>query len=245
MTERLEQRDIQRHNASQKAYFSKSVKQTMVPRQTPYLRNQIEKALLSANIEPGMRVLEVGCGMGRYTLILAELGIRIEGLDLTPFLLEQLAKYNAGRFDLPLHCCDIIDHPARLDGQFDAVLGFFMLHHLHDLVGSFAAMAKMVKPGGQLVFVEPNAYNPLYYLQIMLTPGMTWQGDRGIVRMRPNVVFPAMQEAGLQPGSLTRFGFFPPFIANHPAGARIESFLEGLPVLKPILPFQIFSCKTP
>jgi hypothetical protein len=39
---------------------------------------------------------------------------------------------------------------------------------------------------------------------------------------------------------MTRFGFFPPFLADRRWGARLESIVERLSVWKACLPFQIF-----
>jgi SAM-dependent methyltransferase len=187
-----------------------------------------------------MRVIEIGCGMGRYTLLLAKLGFNVEGLDLSPFLLKKLSEFGRGRYRIPLHCADIVHPPVELLGQFDTVVGFFTLHHLHDLLDSFKSMTRLLKPGGCLVFLEPNPYNPLYYLQILLTPGMTWKGDGGMLRMRRSIIFRAMRNAGLSRLAMSRFGFFPPFLSNRPWGHKIEMILERAPILHPLLPFQIF-----
>lgn len=126
--------------------------------------------------------------MGRYTLPLLDRGYRnLAGLDLTEFLLNQLRTYCAGRYDIPLYCTDVSDHPKELDGQFDFVIGFFTLHRLHNLERCFAAMREMLKPSGRIAFLEPNAYNVSYYLQILLSPRMTWEGDKGVCQMRPGL----------------------------------------------------------
>src|SRR3972149_91935 len=190
------QLDLEEHNRRQRRYFEGALKPTMVPRDSRYLRRHAEEALRFANIRPGERVLEVGCGMGRYTLILAGQNIRVEGLDLSPVLLDRLRAYNRGRFEIPLYCADVKNFPRELEGSFDAVLGFFVLHHIKDLDNSFRAIARLLKPEGRMVFVEPNAYNPLFYLQIFFSPGMSWEGDSGVSRMRPGVVFPAMGMPG-------------------------------------------------
>jgi SAM-dependent methyltransferase len=236
----LEKLDIDGHNLEQRQYFEQSVKATMVPRETRYLRRHVDEMLRFTGLLPGMHVLEVGCGMGRYTLLLAEMGVRVEGLDLSPFLLEKLSEFSGGRYDIPLHCCDIVNHPPEMDGKFDAVIGFFMLHHLHDITLSFKAMLPLVKPGGRIAFIEPNPYNLLYYVQMMITPGMTWRGDGGMVRMRPGVVLSAMRASGLGRLAMARFGFFPPFLANHPMGAKVETLLERVFIWRTFLPFQIF-----
>ncbi len=243
---KTQEQDVQVHNREQVDYFSSKVKPTMVPEDTPYIVRQIDELLAFGNIGPGNRVLDVGCGMGRYTLNIAGRGINIEGLDLTPFLLEKLNEYNNGRYNIPLHCADIIDHPEEMNGRYDAVIGFFTLHHLHNIPVCYQAMAKMVKPGGSILFLEPNAYNPLYYIQVAISPGMKWKGgDEGIVDMRRSVVFDAMKSAGLTDLQLKRFGFFPPFLANRSWGQRLEIALEKFPVWGPMLPFQIFKGSKP
>ena len=231
----------QAHNKKQVDYFSSRTKKTMVPEATPYVLRQLDELVRFAGITPGDTVLEVGCGMGRHAFQLAERGFHVHGMDLTPFLLEKLEEYNNGRHDIPVYCSDIADHPSELENRFDAVIGFFMLHHLHDLQASFKAMADMVKPGGSLVFLEPNGFNPLYYIQILITPGMTWEGDWRIARMRKKVLFESMQGAGLTDLELARYGFFPPGISNRPWGASLESVFERMPLWRGMLPFQL--CK--
>jgi hypothetical protein len=111
---------------------------------------------------------------------------------------------------------------------------------MHNLELCFRGMAKLVRPGGRIVFLEPNAFNPLYYIQMTVMPRMTWQGDKGVAQMRMSVVGRAMTRAGLKSPHVERFGFFPPFVANRSAGARIERAIERLRILRPILPFQVF-----
>lgn len=228
------------HNSSQKGYFEATVKPTMIPSDTPYVRRHVDVVVEAAGIGPKSRVLEVGCGMGRYTLLLDRMGVAVEGFDLSQVLLDRLRAYAGDGSAIPLHCADVADPPVEFDGRYDAVVGFFMLHHLHDLDACFAGMSRVLAPGGRAVFLEPNPYNPLYYAQIALTPGMTWQGDRGIIQMRRRRIAAAMRRAGLDEFSLDRFGAFPPFISNRPLGRRLEAVIERVPVWRTLLPFQIF-----
>ncbi|TEB04406.1 Ubiquinone biosynthesis O-methyltransferase [Pelotomaculum schinkii] len=237
--------ELHRHNLMQTRYYEHSKKPHMVPQETLYLRRHVDELLRFAGIVPGERLLEVGCGKGRYTLLLAQRGLQVEGLDLSPFLLEQLRLFDGGRYNISLHCTDIADHPPALDGQFDAVVGFFVLHHLHSLPLCFKAITRLLKHGGRVSFLEPNPYNFLYYVQLLVTPEMTWQGDKGIMRMRPSSVFHAMKEAGFRRLKMTRFGFFPPFLVNRPWGARLESTLERVVIWRPFLPFQLFRGELP
>lgn len=231
---------IAAHNLLQTQYFERTVKPTMVPQVARHTERQVDELLRFAQVGPEDRVLEVGCGMGRFTLPLARRGVRIEGLDLSPVLLERLRAYDGEGFDIPLHAGDVLDPPPELHGQFDVVLGFFVLHHLHSLPGSFEGMARLLRPGGRLVFLEPNALNVLFYIQVLITPGMSFQAESGLHRMRPGVVFPAMEAAGFRRPAVHRFGFFPPFIARTDWGARLEALLERVRLWRPLLPYQLF-----
>lgn len=233
------------HNAHQRSYFEGKTNPRMIPVQTPYVRRQLAEMIRFAGIRAGDRVLDVGCGMGRHTIPLADLGFAVEGLDLSPRLLDQLRAYDGGRDRIATHAADVASPPAGLEARFDAVVGFFMLHHLGDLEACFRAVARLVKPGGALAFLEPNGLNPLYYVQIAFTSGMTWRGDGGVFRMRRRPVLRAMRAAGLEELRLERFGFLPPFAANTRLGTRLDPWLERVPVWRSALPFQLLGARTP
>ena len=241
--------DFSRYNESQRRYFEQRPKPRMVPRRSSYLERHVDELVRFARLTDKDEVLEVGAGMGRYTIPLLERGYNVEALDLSSVLLERLAQYNTehdpGRPAPPSHAADIADPPAELRRRFDAAIGFFTLHHLHDLEACFRGIRLVLRPGGRVVFLEPNPLNPLFYVQIVVTPGMTWSGDGGIVRMRPKTVFGALSSAGFARFRLERFGFFPPFLAEAPLGARVERRLERIGALRSLLPFQLFAAEAP
>ncbi len=234
--------DFEQHNAYQRAYFEARSKPTMRPRETRYVHRQVDELVAFAGLRPGARIVDVGCGEGRYTLPLAARGFDVEGLDLAPVLLERLAE--ADPYGVPLHAADVSAPPADLVGRFEAAVGFFTLHHLHDLAACFAGIAKLVRPGGVIAFLEPNPLNPLYYLQIALTPGMTWEGDGGIVKMHPRTLDRAARAVGLEHLGVRRFGFFPPAVANRPRGGRLETALEDV-VPSAVMPFTLVRWRRP
>lgn len=234
-----------RHNQFQRDYFERADHRTLKRAGSVYLRRHVEQMMKFADIEPGMRVLEVGCGLGRYTFLLAEMGVEVEGLDLSPQLLVQLQEINAGKYEIPTHGFDLVDSPPEMYGQFDAVIGFFVLHHVHELDRCMEVAARLVKPGGSVAFCEPNPFNPLYYIQITLTPEMRWKGERGMLKMHSDVLFPSMEKGGLAECAVNRFGFFPPFVTNLKFAPPVEDVIAGIPAIKRVLPFQLFGGKRP
>jgi SAM-dependent methyltransferase len=124
-----------------------------------WLEYTITTRVLEQYLPSGARVLDNGCGPGRYSLWLAERGHRVSLSDLTPELLtiarERLAT-SAHRHRIE----EIIEADARdlrhwPEATFDAALALGPFYHLTDPAGRDAAaaeLARVVVPGG-VVFV--------------------------------------------------------------------------------------------
>lgn len=232
--------DLNQHNNQQRDYYHQQTRKAILPGKSPYILRHLHELIAHGKLMHGEKILEVGSGMGRHAFLLAEQGLDVECLELSPFLIEKLKEYDNGRYNLSTHCGDIHHPPKELDKKFDVVIGFFILHHLLNLDQTFQSIAQVLKPGGRVIFLEPNPYNPLYYLQILFTKNMSWQAERKMLDMRPQVLFKAMQKAGLSNMEIKRFGFFPPFLTNLPGGQKIESYFEKFPLWRKFLPFQLF-----
>lgn len=231
---------VEKHNLDQISYYDRTNKKTMIPNCSKYVVDQINQFIEVSKIQSSDKILEIGCGMGKYTFPLLERGYQITGIDLSPYLLDQLRSYNDGRFSISLFNCDILETPRHVDEKFDFIIGFMVLHHLHQIPLSFEVMHKLLKPGGRLVFLEPNAWNLLYYLQIAFTPGMKWKSEKGIVNMRQQVIKKSAKTAGFNNLEIHHFGFFPPFIKNTTRGNNLEKAISKIRFIDPIRPFQIF-----
>jgi SAM-dependent methyltransferase len=237
--------DLDLHNERQRRYFTGRALPRMDPvarADTPYVRRHLEAVATACDLRAGERVADVGCGPGKYTVGLKRSGVAVEGLDLTPGLLEDLRCVDAS---IPTHLADVADPPAALHGGFDAVVGFFVLHHVGDLEGAMRGVAALLRPAGRAAFLEPNPLFPGYYVQITCTPGMSWRGEGGILRMRRALLERAAGRAGLVGFSVERFGAFPPLLANHPLGAGLEAMLERVPGWRRARAFQVFSMRAP
>ncbi len=217
----------------------------MLPSDSYYVRRHIQEFLTFSNIRRDEKLLEVGCGMGKFTLPLLQNRFDVTGLDLSPFLLQKLLEYNGNGFPVKLICSDILDVPEECNGKFDKVIGFFTLHHFHHLETYFQAMARTLKPGGEIIFLEPNAFNPLYYFQILFSPTMTWQGDKGVADMTKGNFRKAAEYAGLEGLEIKRYGFLPPFAVNRQAGRAVDLGLEKLRVFEPLSAFQLIRLRRP
>jgi SAM-dependent methyltransferase len=109
-------------------------------------------------LRPGQKVLELGCGTGVFLEKVAAGGADITGIDLSEDLLAQARARLAGVANVTLDRGNAEELPYP-DDHFDAAYGSSILHHL-DLEAALRAVHRVLKPGGRLVFAEPNIMNP-------------------------------------------------------------------------------------
>lgn len=107
-----------------------------------------------ANIQPGYRVLDMGCGTATLTILTKEAHPEAEvtGLDGDPKILQIAGgKITSAGLDISLDCAMSFDLPYP-DGSFDRVLTCLMLHHLTrtDRVRTFLEVLRVLRPGGEL-----------------------------------------------------------------------------------------------
>jgi demethylmenaquinone methyltransferase/2-methoxy-6-polyprenyl-1,4-benzoquinol methylase len=139
---------------------------------------------------PGMRVLDVGCGTGDLTLILARMvgpQGHVIGLDLTPAMLE-VARAKVARSGLGARI-ELVEanalHLPFEDQSFDGVTAGFSLRNMADLDGALAEMWRVLKPGGFAVSLDvskPSApvVRPLFlWFFYRLVPWIGALGGRG------------------------------------------------------------------
>ena len=107
------------------------------------------------------RSLEIGSGTGYFTLNLMRAGLigQATCTDISPGMLAALSA-NAQRLGL-----DVTTVPTDAEGlpfedaSFDLVIGHAILHHIPDLALAFREFARVLAPGGTVLFAgEPSRY---------------------------------------------------------------------------------------
>jgi SAM-dependent methyltransferase len=115
------------------------------------------------DLRPGARILEVGCGPGWLTEILALLGHQViafdpsdEFVDITNYRISQAAiHYRDDRLSERVRCFQgSIEDLQIEDESIDAVIFFDVLHHVVDEVSAIANCMAWLRPGGRLAVIE-------------------------------------------------------------------------------------------
>jgi SAM-dependent methyltransferase len=102
--------------------------------------------VLDRLVSAGTRLLDVGCGSGRFCVLAAARGARVAGIDATPELLAIARERNP---DADLRHGDLQFLPWD-DGTFDVVTGFNAFFYAADIVAAFREAARVLAPGGHV-----------------------------------------------------------------------------------------------
>jgi cyclopropane fatty-acyl-phospholipid synthase-like methyltransferase len=131
------------------------------------LRRLVEPAakLVGPYVEPGMTVLDVGCGFGYVSLPLAHM-VGLEGrvlcVDVEPRAIARLERraQRAGLAErIQARPCNPRDLGlADFAGQVDLVTVIHTLHELEDLPGFLAQVRTLLTANGRLLVVEPRGH---------------------------------------------------------------------------------------
>ena len=114
------------------------------------------------------RALDLGCGPGFFTVLLAEEGCEVDAVDMSSEMLDR-ARANAAA-EVPearvsFHQCDASNLPFQ-DESFDIVVSRNLTWLMRDPEGAYADWLRVLRPGGKLVVFDANWYRYLIDEQV-------------------------------------------------------------------------------
>ena len=174
--------------------------------QAELFRPLTERMLLAAGVSRGMRVLDVGCGVGDVSFLASSLvgpeGL-VVGVDLDAEALKLAGeRCRAKQFsNVEFHQSDArsVDS-GRL---FDAAVGRFVLLFMNNPTEALRQIAERVRPGGLVAFQEPDARVRIAPNQPVLAGlldlfAQTFARTGARVEIGPEL-YRLMHDAGLEP----------------------------------------------
>jgi SAM-dependent methyltransferase len=188
-----------------------------------------------ADLGPGRLALEVGCGTGLFLDQVAQSGATVRALDLSTHLLARARARLGGRANVGLHCGNAEQMPYA-DRCFDAVYGSSVLHHL-DLDRALREVFRVLRPGGRIVFTEPNIFNPQVAVMFKVDATKRYFGvspdEMAFSRFR---AVRSLRAAGFREASARPFDFLHPSTPAALLGAiaRAGELAERVPILREI-----------
>lgn len=120
----------------------------------PQVRDAWDRLLREHLPQAPADVLDLGCGTGTLTVLLAAAGHRVHGLDIAPAMVAAAhAKLAAAGVPATVEVGDA-SHPSGRPASFDVVLSRHVLWALPDPSAALARWVRLLRSGGRLVLVE-------------------------------------------------------------------------------------------
>jgi SAM-dependent methyltransferase len=135
-----------------------------------FMQNDLSRDRFYATTEwpsrlEGQRILEAGCGAGRFTQLALETGAEVFSFDMSSAV-EAAWRNNGGTPKLTVLQASIYEIPLR-KGAFDKIFCMGVLQHCPDVAGAFRSLLPFLRPGGEIVidvYEKSRGFPPLKYL---------------------------------------------------------------------------------
>ena len=148
--------------------------------------DQIRKAALD-HIQPGDRLLDVGCGTGSLAVLATEKGAKVIALDISPHMLA-LARRKADEHGVEVSFLEGQAQGMEVEGPFDVVAATFALSEISPDEAEWVVfeMASRLKMGGKTILSdESRPTNPLMRLFFWIQRAMAWLVTFAFLEERP------------------------------------------------------------
>ena len=132
-------------------------------------------------------VYDLGCGVGRHTVFLAQQGFRVSASDISNSAIENTrANLQQANVDASLHQLDMSEWPFD-DGQFDAVVAFNVIYHAacNEIETILAQINRVLRPQG-LLFITFKSVLDSQCGQGDKLASFTWAPTSGIEKGIPH-----------------------------------------------------------
>lgn len=189
----------------------------------------------------GKRILDLGCGVGRFGIKLAELtSAEVIGVDISEISIQQANAHaqKKGVQNFRAICDDFKE--AHYIEQFDFVLCINMLHHTNEREKIAENVYKSLKPGGAWVIIENNPVNllfiPFFILIGQLRAHVTWP----YLKSNKYSLSSYIRRHHFEITKIQRYGWLPTMLYNYSTFfLRLNNGLNKLPVINEFAAFHL------
>ncbi|KAF4963989.1 hypothetical protein FSARC_8039 [Fusarium sarcochroum] len=131
---------------------------------TPQLRRMEEKLSEIINLPEGSQILDAGCGVGHVTRYFAQHGMRMLGIDIIDWQIEEArsvaSKAGLSESQMRIEKMDYHHLKSIDDASLDGVYTMQSISHAYDPKRAMAEFFRVIRPGGRIAMVEVERKTP-------------------------------------------------------------------------------------
>jgi ubiquinone/menaquinone biosynthesis C-methylase UbiE len=203
----------------------------------------IECFVRLSGLPKGARVVDLGCGSGVFTHLLAQSGYDCVGVDIS----GKLLAVGRGKYPhIPFVQGDIEKLPFKAE-SFDGAMLSGVVHHLPDASACATEVFRILRPSGRFVAFDPNRLNPFMWLyrdraSPFYSPLGVTENERPVLAHAVAAVF---QRAGFTVSSHYLSGLAYRYVASSrarlvlPIYNWIDATVFGLGIMERLRPFVL------
>lgn len=176
----------------------------------------------------GKKVLDLGCGFGTDSIILAKFSKKVVGFDIDKYEEWKLFKNKKIEFVKG----DSSKMPFK-DNTFDGVYLKDLLHHVKNVGKTIDEIKRVTKAGGYITILEGNRYNPLFFILITKIRGHDHFTQKE---------FKKIMNSKFDNCKILNLEAYPPFFLKasmYKHVLKIERAVERLTFLRPFFTYNI------
>ena len=183
--------------------------------------------------EKGIKILEVGSGLGYLTYAIAQRGYDITGLDISADAVNKAEK----RFGKKYVCEDVYKYALENSQKFQLIILTEVIEHVPDPYLFCKSLLELLKPGGKLIISTPNksAFPQQEYWNTELPPvHLAWFSEKSFIalseRLGLSYSFFDLSEFNKKHFDFTKYRFYENYNKRH---QRIPTLNKNGEVLEP------------
>lgn len=160
---------------------------------------------LFKNLNSRLDILDVGCGDGSITELLAQSPNHIVYVDFSQPMLDRVEALNMGRFDnYKVFNSDLENF--SIDEKYDIVFAIGLLAHVGDVFQAVTKLTTFVKKGGLLVIQYSDFNHWISRINYNLYSSLN---GNNLNRIRRNEIVSCLNSLGMNIENSYRYGFYP------------------------------------
>jgi ubiquinone/menaquinone biosynthesis C-methylase UbiE len=145
-------------------------------------RKDIEMLSDIIGFEEGIKVLDVGCGVGLHVIELSNIGAHCIGLDAAE---DAIKIINQIRNDFGINVKGVYGDACNLpfdDETFDVVMSQEFFEHVTDIDQAMKEQIRVLRDGGRLIIEQANLLNPFTLYNLLIKYPIRTKGDHGGIK---------------------------------------------------------------